>query len=287
MLYLVIASLIWAFSFGLIKHVLIGVGMDANLVVLARLGLSLLLFLPFLRLRGVPVTLRWSLVGIGAVQYGVMYTLYLASYRFLAAHQVALFTIFTPIYVTLIHDISRRRFARTFLLSALLAVAGTGVIVAGAEGSARGTLSGCVVLQGANVCFALGQVWYRNVLVRWEAVKDRDVFGLLYLGAVAATIAPACLTVRPDDLACSGVQLLTLLYLGLVPSGLAFFLWNAGARRVNAGTMAVLNNAKVPLAVVCSLVFFGEQARWVPLLLGGGAIVMAIVVSERFTRARG
>ena len=46
----------------------------------------------------------------------------------------------------------------------------------------------------------------------------------------------------------------------MLASGVGFFLWNVGATRVRSGTLAVMNNAKVPLAVVVSLAFFGEQA---------------------------
>ncbi len=286
MVYLLIASLIWAFSFGLIKHVLVGVGMDANFVALVRLALSFLLFAPFLRLKRIPPGKRLPLFGIGMVQYGVMYTLYICSYHFLAAHQVALFTIFTPIYVTLIHNARQRRFESVFFLTSLLAVVGAAMIVVGTETDTRGTLYGFLLVQGANLCFALGQVWYRDVMKQSEETRDVDVFGLLYLGAVCAAVLPACLTFRPGELTCTMPQALTLLYLGTIPSGVAFFLWNAGARRVNAGTMAVLNNAKVPLAVVCSLLIFGEAPHWVPLLAGGAALIAAVIVNERFTRAR-
>ena len=47
--------------------------------------------------------------------------------------------------------------------------------------------------------------------------------------------------------------LVTVLYLGLVPSGLAFNLWNLGATRVRAGILAVMNNLKIPLAVGVAL----------------------------------
>jgi len=57
MIYLLIVSLIWAFSFGLIKGQL--TGLDANFVAAARLVVSLAAFLPFLRIKQVPSRLRW------------------------------------------------------------------------------------------------------------------------------------------------------------------------------------------------------------------------------------
>ena len=75
-------------------------------------------------------------------------------------------------------------------------------------------------------------------------------------------------------------QLWTLAYLGIVPSGLGFFLWNAGARQSRAGTLAVMNNAKVPLAVVCSLLVFGESASLLRLALGAAVIIGAVLISD-------
>jgi drug/metabolite transporter (DMT)-like permease len=72
-----------------------------------------------------------------------------------------------------------------------------------------------------------------------------------------------------------------LVYLGIVASGVGFFLWNLGATRVSAGTLAVMNNAKIPLAVACSLLFFGESADLPRLLLGGGLMAVAVVLAER------
>jgi drug/metabolite transporter (DMT)-like permease len=82
----------------------------------------------------------------------------------------------------------------------------------------------------------------------------------------------------------SHAQVWTLVYLGVVPSGICFFLWNVGARRTNAGTLAAFNNAKIPLAVLVSLLVFGEQARIAQLAIGGILILVAVVVNERHGR---
>ncbi|HBA92554.1 MAG TPA: EamA family transporter, partial [Anaerolineaceae bacterium] len=90
MIYLLVVSLIWAFSFGLIKGQL--TGLDANFVAAARLVISLAVFLPFLRLRNVPGRLRLRLILTGAVQYGLMYIAYTYAFQYLQAYEVALFT---------------------------------------------------------------------------------------------------------------------------------------------------------------------------------------------------
>jgi len=281
MTYLIAASLVWSFSFGLIKHEL--TGLDFNFVAWVRLTLSFAVFLPFVRLRKVGRRLRVRLLLLGVVQYGLMYMSYIYSYRFLAAYEVAVFTIFTPVYVTLINDLFKRRFHRMFLLTALLSVVGTAVIVCSGSGI-RGATVGILILQFSNMCFAFGQVWYRMIMDKAEGVRDRDVFGIMYLGAACFTLLACGATTPWLELHLTATHMWTLLYLGVVPSGIGFFLWNVGARKTNAGTLAVLNNAKIPLAVLCSLVVFGEHANMARLLVGGLIIAVAVFVNEKCRR---
>lgn len=76
-------------------------------------------------------------------------------------------------------------------------------------------------------------------------------------------------------------QGLTLAYLGLVASGLGFFLWNVGATRVSAGELAVMNNAKIPLAMACSLLVFGERADPLRLLASLALLGAAVGLADR------
>ena len=139
-------------------------------------------------------------------------------------------------------------------------------------------------MQASNLCFALGQVWYRRWHRRHREVKDLAVFGWLYAGAVLATVPAAWLGGVRAWPALTGVQLAVLAYLGLVASGLGFFIWNRGATRVSTGVLAVMNNLKTPLGVVVALVVFREQAALRPLQLGGGLIVGAAWWAQRGDR---
>ncbi len=275
---LLITSFIWAFSFGLVKNCLGGV--DAAFVAFLRLALALLLFLPLWRPRRFPGPLSRRLLGIGMVEFGLMYVFYIQSFRFLAAHQVALFTVFTPLYVALFADVLERRFRPLHLWTALLAVAGSGVIVYSGWGSG-GLLAGFSLVQASNACFAAGQVWYRRLSAAGRAWRDRDVFAWLYLGGAAA--AALAMAVNPGgiDLRLDAAQILVLLYLGLLASGMGFFLWNIGASRVSTGTLAVMNNLKVPLAVAVSLAFFHEHADLPRLAVGGTVIAFALYLNTR------
>ncbi|MDO8541164.1 MAG: EamA family transporter [Opitutaceae bacterium] len=271
MLLLVIVSLIWAFSFGLIATYLRGV--DTAVVSAARLGLALLVFLPLLRWRGLRARTAMALTGIGALQFGVMYLLYIQSFRYLQAHEAALFTITTPIIVTLFADALDRTWRQRALLAAVLAVLGA-IPVTWSSKNISVTLTGIALIQLSNAAFGVGQVLYKRLRVANPALRDRDIFALPYAGGFA--IALAMIATRDVSLALTATQAWTLVYLGVLASGLGFFLWNVGATQVSAGTLAVMNNAKVPLGVTCSLLFFGGQANIVWLLISLGVMGAAV-----------
>ncbi|MCJ7524474.1 MAG: EamA family transporter [Candidatus Aminicenantes bacterium] len=276
MLLLLITSFIWAFSFGLIKKYL--GGLDAGFVALVRLAISFLLFLPLLRPRKISAVMTLRLFFIGMIQFGLMYVFYIQAFRFLAAHQVALFTIFTPLFVTAVDDLWEKRFRPLYFWTALLAVAGTAIIVYSGWGRTD-LLVGFALVQASNLCFALGQVFYRRVIPADREWRDREVFAWLYIGGTAAAALSMLLFSGPLALKLNSSQVLVLLYLGLLASGLGFFLWNVGATRVAAGILAVFNNVKVPLAVLVSLLFFGEQTDLIRLLLGGAVILLALALN--------
>jgi carboxylate/amino acid/amine transporter len=274
---LLIVSFIWAFSFGLIKDNLSG--LNSNFVSFARLALPLLVFLPLVRVRRLPRRTAVLLICTGAVQYGLMYISYIYSFRFLKAYEVALFTIFTPFYVTLIDNLFNRRLMRRQFLAALLAVIGTAVVQSGGSPGSD-LLQGFLIVQVSNVCFAFGQVGYKKLMLATPGFKDHQVFGLLYLGAAGLTALSTTLFAGWPGAALTDRQGISLVYLGLVASGLGFFLWNRGARKVNTGALAVFNNLKIPLAVLVSLVVFKEPANLLTLFGGGLLIVLALAVSE-------
>lgn len=275
MLYLLAVSLIWALSFGLMPRVS---PLGAAPVAAARSLLALALFLPMVRVKSLARRDALALGAVGALQLGLMYVFYTASFRWLHASEVALFTIFTPILVALADDALSRRMSWPVLGIAALAVGGTGLCL-GARGLEAGVLKGFLLVMASNACFALGQVLYRRLARRLDR-PDHQVMGLLYAGAALVTLAMALPGLDPGRLLhASGSQLLVLAYLGLGASGLGFFLFNAGARRVDVGTLAVFNNAKVPLAILASALVFGEQVEWFRLAAGGGVLALALALN--------
>ncbi len=275
MVYLLGASLLWAFSFGLIKDFLGGV--DPILVAAGRLVLAAALFTPFLgrvRVRGKDVPL---VLGLGGIQFGLMYVLYLMSYAWLPAWLVALMTVFTPLYVVALYDFRERCFRVRHLIAALVAVTGAGVVLA--KGLPAGAdWRGLVLLQGANICFAVGQVFYGDLKHRL-AGDDVGMMAWMYQGA-ALVVLLATVVIRPDPGGWTISAGAVLVYLGLVPTAAGFYLWNKGAGQVSGGRLAVTNNLKVPLAVLVAWFVFGEAAPYGRALIGMALLVGGLWIAS-------
>ncbi|MBK8571032.1 MAG: EamA family transporter [Holophagaceae bacterium] len=275
MFLLLVVSVLWALSFGLTAQVS---GLGAPFVTAVRTLLAALVFLPFLNLKGLAPKRVAAFAAIGALQFGLMYLLYIASFQWLRPSEVALFTIFTPLFVTLVGDLLEGRSTGRVWLAVVVAVLGTGICVWSGLGRA-GLLWGFLLMQGANLCFALGQVLYRREAPA-AGRRDHQLMGLLYLGAAAVAVAFAAPSISWDKvLAMTFRQGMVLVYLGAVASGLGFFLFNAGARRTDLGTLAIFNNVKIPLAILASGLVFRETIDWPRLVLGGSVIVLALALN--------
>ena len=263
--YLILVSILWGFSFVLIKGTL--VSLDSNFVSFARLLLSLLVFVPFMRISGIGAPDKLRLMFIGGVQFGLMYVAYVASYQYLPAHVIALMTTTTPLFVTILNDLCSRRFHLSFLAAALLAVAG-GAVIQFPHQSSSASAVGVLLVQLSNAAFAYGQIAYKRLMESRPALRDKNAFGLMYGGAVVVAAVFSLATTDYGRIRLQPDQWLVLLYLGVVASGLCFFLWNLGARKVNEGMLAIMNNLKIPIGVAASLVILREGTDYGRLFAG-------------------
>lgn len=282
--YLVGVTALWAFSFSLIGVYLAG-QVDSYFAVLVRVTLAMLVFLPFLRpslLRGKQ---RLALMALGAIQLGVMYTFFYHSFLLLSVPEVLLFTIFTPVYIALLDDLMFKRFTPIYLITAILAVIGAGVIRY--DGIDSGFWLGFLVVQGANLCFAIGQVGYRRLAADLPpTLAWHNVFGWFFIGAMLVALPAFLLFGNSAALPSTSLQLGVLAWLGLVASGVGYFAWNQGATRVDAGTLAIMNNALVPAGLIVNLVIWNRDADMGKLLLGAAIMGASLWLNHWWLQRR-
>lgn len=280
MIYLILTSLIWAFSYGLIKGNLAGLSPD--FLASARMAIPLLLFLPFFKPKNLNLKKILTYLLIGAVQYGLMYLLVIRAYAHLPAHQIILFTAFTPIYVTLIHDGLSRSFKPMHLAGAIVALLSVFALHIKTLGSGS-SFTGFILVQLSDLCFAFGQVAYK-LYKKEEKTNDVNLYALPFLGGLMITSISTTMFQGWGSLfILSWAQILLLIYLGAIASGLCFFWWNKASLAVNAGTLAVCNNLKIPLGILVCLTIFKESADIPALLISGLLMTLAIGLIESKT----
>lgn len=266
--HLAFVTCLWAFSFPLIGYFISG-QMDAFFAAFLRVFLAFLVFLPFLNFR-VPNRLKLALMGVGAMQIGVMYLFYYHSFAYLRVSEVALFTIFTPFYVSFVYDFFARRFRALYLVSIALCVFGAFIIKYGTINS--DFAFGFFLIQMANLTFGCGQSLYKIILERYEVPKQREIFGYFHLGASLITAAAFFALGDISKMPTNAASWAVLFYLGIVASGLGYFMWNKGATRVDSGVLAIMNNAVIPAAILANALIvalfthFYSQAELSPFL---------------------
>ncbi|WP_263260831.1 carboxylate/amino acid/amine transporter [Pseudomonas sp. RIT-PI-S] len=282
MAYLLIVTLIQALSFNLIGEYLAG-QVDSYFAVLARVLLAGLVFLPLTRWRSVPGPFARQMLLIGALQFGVTYVCLYLSFRVLTVPEVLLFTILTPVHVTLLQDALARRFNPYALLAALVAVAGAAVIRF--EGVSGDFFAGFVLLQLANFTYAAGQVLYKRLMLQQPLPGPQyQRFGYFFVGALLVAL-PAFLALgNPARLPTAPLQWAVLGFLGLVATAFGMYGWNKGASQVPAARLAVMNNLHVPVGLLLNLLIWNHAEPLGRLALGGAIILGSVWLSRRAHR---
>lgn len=283
MFYLILVTLVWSFSFSFIAVYLSG-QVDTWFAVVMRVLLAFITFIPFLRVKNVQVKQMLFFMGVGACQLGIMYFFYYNSFQYISVPEVLLFTISTPIYVTVIYDLLQHHPLRfNYLLTAIIAVIGAAIIRY--DHISTDFLIGFLLIQGANIVFALGQVGYKRIMELYP-LPQHQAFAWVYLGAIIVAATGWWLFGNPQKLPTTSLQWMIIIWLGVVASGLCYFLWNYGATKVDSGTLAIMNNVVIPTGILVNVVFWHQSIDWLRFLLGSAVIVAALILHYRFKRHR-
>ena len=278
MIFLIISTIIWAFSFSIIGNYLSS-DIDPWSLSLIRVIISFLIFLPFIDLN-INKKRMVYIIGVGAIQIGFMYSFYLNAFSFISVEKILLFTIFTPIYVTIISDIFQKKIKNFFLFLSILSVIGSLII--------RITdvqlldLKGFILIQGANFSFALGQVLYKRYIKNNSKLDyNLNEFGYFYFGAIIIASLGSLIMIDSLSYPKSTTQWLLVLWLGAIASGLGYYFWNRGSVLVNNGTLAVMNNLVIPLGLFIEIAFFSKLINVTNYIIGALIILSSIYFSLR------
>ena len=264
MKYLFFVSILWSFSFGIIKYVLSGV--DPSFISLVRNLIALIFFSTLTIYNFKKFSFDLRLILIGAIQFGLMYVLYVQSYEYLTPSLIATFTITTPIYVGLSSQLlNNRSFSSKGVFAVILVLIGSLIMRFNIDNPIDYWI-GFLLIQSANICFAFGQVMFKKWHSNNSSTDIIHNFSQMFFGAVLIT---SIFYISNSDSAqlLTTSNLLALLFLGF-STGLGFLAWNIGATKVSNETLAVMNNAVIPIAILNLYLFFGETISLLLFLPG-------------------
>ncbi|WPP01192.1 carboxylate/amino acid/amine transporter [Pseudomonas sp. HR96] len=280
--YLLLVTLIQALSFNLIGAYLAG-HVDSYFAVLARVLIAGLVFIPLTRWRQVPASVVRRLLLIGALQFGVTYVCLYLSFRVLSVPEVLLFTILTPLHVTLIEDALNRRFNPWGLLAALTAVIGAAVIRY--DRISTDFFLGFVLLQVANFTYAAGQVLYKHLQARSPGDEPQyRRFGYFFVGALLVALPAYLAFGNLQRLPQTSLQWTVLVFLGLIATAFGMYAWNKGASQVGGATLAAMNNLHVPVGLLLNLLLWNKQEPLARLAAGAAIILLSVWIARRSAR---
>lgn len=279
MFYLIVVTCIWAFSFSLIGEYLAG-NIDSYFAVVTRITIAALVFLPITQWRGVAKPFIRGVMVCGALQFGITYVCLYLSFSVLTVPEVLLFTILTPLHITLIDDILNNRFQVWALIAALVAILGAAIIRYDAVSS--NFWYGFLLLQLANFTFAAGQVYYKYLINHYpSAIAQHKRWGYFYIGGLIIALPALLLLGNIHSIGqVTLIQWGILIWLGLGASALGMYWWNKGACLVDAGTLGVMNNALIPAGIVVNIIIWNHDADIIRLLAGGCIIASSLWINK-------
>lgn len=272
------AAVLWGTS-GLAASVAYQRGVEPLTVSFWRMALGALAALPLMRPAGEslprltwPAGFRLSVAGIGLAGYQAGF--------FLAVQHagVSVATLLTlglaPVVVIAVERmIGRRRTSRRRLVGVLIAVVGLAALVGAPSPARAGVITGAAFAAGSAVGYATLTL---NGHALGAAVGVRRVTPLTFIVAAAALLPVASVAtgiLLPRDPMVVGL----LLYLGTVPTALAYACFFAGLRTTPAAVAAVLALFEPLTATALAVPLLDERLTafgW----LGAATLLTAIVV---------
>ena len=270
----------WASAFVAIRDA--GRYFDPGALALGRLlaGSLVLIAVWLLRGEGWPPRAAWpGIAGAGVLWFGVYMVALNWGERHVDAGTAAMIINIGPVAIAVLGGwLLREGFPRRLLAGLTVAFAGAVVVGVSESGGGASSLLGVGMCLLAAVSYAIAVVGQKPAL-RHASALQVTTFGCL-VGTVATLPFAAQLVSQVASAPVSAT--LMVVYLGVVPTALAFTTWAYALNRTTAGKMGVTTYIVPALVVLMSWAFLAETPR--PLAYLGGALCLAGVAISRGRR---
>ncbi|MEJ8281205.1 DMT family transporter [Pseudonocardia spirodelae] len=276
-----VTVLAWASAFVAIRAV--GPAFGAGALALGRLlvgGAALTLAVLLTRTWVRPTPREWLLMAACGVSWFGVYNLALnAAEERLDAGTAAMLVNVGPILIALSAGVVLREgFPRPLLTGAGIGFAGAVLIGFATSGPGPGGAAGPV---GALLCLLAAATWTVGVLTQKPVLRRLPALQVTQVACLVGAVAtlPWAGDLLDATRAASGPEVAGMVYLGLVPTALAFGTWAYALSRTDAGRLGVTTYLVPTLVVLMAWPVLGELPP--PLALLGGALALAGVALSR------
>jgi drug/metabolite transporter (DMT)-like permease len=287
MLLLVLTMMVWGSTFMVTKE-LIAVWPPFT-VAFVRVVVGTLVLLPFALSRKTPgVRLPWPTIWLmGFIGVALYYLVFNLAMVYVSASQGALVQASIPAMTALVAVLwLRERATAMRWLGIALSVGGVLIVFSGSASDGAGSsLFGSLLMFASVVCWGL-----YTALAKRAADFDSLVITVAVTGTGSLLLLPlAGYEVIAANLASGGLPPLPpigwieLLYLGGIASGVAYLLYNASLRHLDASEVGVYTNLIPIVGVLCGVVVLGDplSAR---AIVGGLVVMFGVWVTSRSER---
>jgi drug/metabolite transporter (DMT)-like permease len=267
----------WASAFVAIRSA--GKAFSPGPLSLLRLGVAALCLGTVVAIRRERLPSRGELIGVlvcGISWFGIYNLALNAGERRVDAGTAAMIVYIGPVLIALLAGwLLGEGFPRILLLGCAVSFAGVVLIaVAVSDGFHFG--SGVLLCLLAAMTYAIGVVAQKPVLARRSSLSI--TFAACMVGLMVCTPFAPQLVHEVGDAPASAIA--WSVYLGVVPTAIAFTTWAYALSRTTAGRMASASFLVPPLAVLLGWIILGETPA--PLAVVGGVVVLAgVTLAQR------
>jgi len=275
----VLAVFAWASAFVVIRSA--GDAFSAGALALGRLlvgSLALGLLLLARRRWVAPSRREWLLVvGCGLAWFALYNIALNAAEQRVDAGTTAMLVNIGPLLIAVFAGLwLGEGFPRWLVVGMVVAFLGVLLIGVSTANTAEADVAGVLFAVVAAVTYAAGVVLQKPILRRLPALQ------VTWLACTIGTVAclPAAATLASELVDASADRTAGLLYLGLVPTALAFSAWAYALARMNAGKLSVTTYLVPPLTVLMAWLLLDEVPT-VLALAGGVVCLIGVGLSRR------
>lgn len=277
-----ITVIAWASAFVVIRYAAHDISPGAlslGRLLMASLALSAMMIgRRLVRMR----TREWALTALVGIAWFAVYSVALnAGEQHVDAGTASMLIQFAPILIGVLAGILLGEgFPRMLVIGGLVGFAGT-LIIGFATGTGEADLAGVFLVLLSATVYSIAMVAQKVVLRRIPALQ------VTWLACLVGTVA--CLPFAGDlvrDLATAPeLPILGVVYLGLVPTALAFSTWAYALSHTSAGKLGVTTFAVPPITILLGWLFLNEVPAMLAIV-GGALSLVGVAIARRPVRPR-